>query len=104
MADADKYREKGVDDIICITVNDAFVAAAWRDASAATGKVRILADTVADFSKALGLDIDLTPRLGSVRSKRYSAYVVDGEIRILNVEEDGTGLSCSLSPSLLSQI
>lgn len=79
---------------------------AWKEANEAEGKVRILADTNAEFTKALGLEVDLTAALGSVRSKRYSAYVVDGEIKILNLEEEGngTGLTCSLSPGLLAQI
>lgn len=92
-----------MDDIICLTVNDAFVTAAWKVQSGAAGKVRILADPNAAFAKALGLEIELGA-LGGIRSKRYSAYVVDGEIKMLNVEEDGTGLNCSLSPSLLSSI
>lgn len=104
VADADKFKEKGVDDVVCVTVNDAFVCAAWKDAHNAGGKVRVLADPAAAFTKALGLDLDLTAALGNVRSKRYSAYVVDGEIKVLNVEADGTGLSCSLAPGILSQI
>lgn len=104
VADADKFKEKGVDDVICVTVNDAFVCGAWKDANNAAGKVRVLADPAATFTKALGLDLDLSAALGNVRSKRYSAYVVDGEIKILNVEADGTGLSCSLAPGLLASI
>ena len=106
IADADKYREKGVDDIVCITVNDAFVAGAWAEAQGAQGKVRILADSHAALTKALGLELDLTGPfgLGGLRTKRFSAYVVDGEIKIINLEPDNTGLTCSLSPSLLSKI
>eukprot|EP01040_Poterioochromonas_malhamensis_P007879 gene7879-8518_t len=67
-------------------------------------KVRVLADVNAELAKALGVDIDLTAVFGSVRSKRYSAYVVDSEIKVWNVEADGTGLTCSLSNGLLAQI
>lgn len=91
---------------MCITVNDAFVAAAWGEALNATGKVRILADANAELTKALGLELDLTGPfgLGGLRTKRFSAVVVNGEITALNVEPDGTGLSCSLAPSVLSQV
>ncbi len=106
MADSDKFRAKGVDDIVVITVNDAFVAGAWGESLNATGKVRILADSHGELTKALGLELDLTGPfgLGGLRTKRFSALVVDGEITILNLEPDSTGLSCSLAPSLLSLI
>jgi len=104
VADADKFKAKGVDEVICVAVNDAFVCGAWKDAHKAEGKVRVLADPAGQFTKALGLELDLSAALGNSRSKRYSAYVVDGEIKVLNVEADGTGLSCSLAPGLLSQI
>jgi 2-Cys peroxiredoxin 5 len=106
IADADNYKGKGVDDLVCITVNDAFVAGAWADAQGANGKVRILADSHANLTKALGLELDLSAPfgLGGLRTKRFSAYVVDSEIKVLNLEPDNTGLTCSLSPSLLSQI
>jgi len=103
IADADKYKAKGVDEIVCITVNDAFVTGAWKEQSGATGKVRILADPNATFTKALGLDFELGV-LGGIRSKRYSALVENGEIKVLNVEEDNTGLNCSLSAGLLTAL
>ena len=87
--DYSKFKAKGVDDIVCISVNDAFVCKAWQVACGAEGKVRVLADPSAEFVKSIGLDIDLTAGLGNVRSKRFSAYVVDSEIRALNVEADG---------------
>ena len=106
IADAPKYKEKGVDDIVCITVNDAFVAGAWKDAQGAGGKVRILADSNAELTKALGMDLDLTAPfgIGGLRTKRFSALVVDSEIKVFNLEPDNTGLTCSLSPSLLAQV
>ena len=95
-----------MDEIVCITVNDAFVAGAWGEALDVAGKVRILADSDAELTKALGLELDLTGPfgLGGLRTKRFSALVVDGEITVLNVEPDGAGLTCSLAPSLLSQV
>ncbi len=87
-------------------MNDAFVAGAWKAAQGAEGKVRVLADSHAELTKALGLELDLsTPfGVGGLRTKRFSAYVVDSEIKVLNIEPDNTGLSCSLAPSILSQI
>lgn len=106
--DAKAYKDKGVDDIVCISVNDAFVCGAWATACEAEGKVRVLADANAELTKALGMEIDLTAPfgLGGLRSKRYSALVVDGEITVLNKEpeEASTGLTCSLSNSLLDQV
>ncbi len=106
IADAEKFKAKGVDDLVCITVNDAFVAGAWAVAQGANGKVRILADSHANLTKALGLELDLTTPfgLGGLRTKRFSAYVVDSEIKVINLEPDNTGLTCSLSPSLLTQV
>jgi 2-Cys peroxiredoxin 5 len=63
----------------------------------------MLADTNAEFVKALGLDLDLKV-LGGVRSKRFSAVVEDGVIKALNVEPDGTGLTCSLADPVLKQL
>jgi 2-Cys peroxiredoxin 5 len=58
----------------------------------------------AQLTKALGLELDLTAKLGSVRCKRYSALVEDGIIKYLNVEPDGSGLTCSLAPAILSEL
>ena len=87
-------------------MNDAFVAGAWAESLGAEGKVRILADANAELTKALNLELDLTAPfgLGGLRTKRFCALVEDSEIKILNVEADNTGLNCSLSPGLLSQI
>lgn len=104
VADFDKMASKGVDLVVCVSVNDPFVMAAWGEAHSATGKVRMLADTTAAFTKAVGMDFDATPVLGNVRSKRYSMVIEDGVVRHVNVEPDNTGLSCSLSNALLSQL
>jgi len=97
----DKIKEKGVDLVACIAVNDPFVMAAWGDANKATGKVRMLADTCAEFTKAVGMELDLTAALGSVRSKRYSMVVENGVVTKLNLEPDGRGLTCSLAPEVI---
>ena len=69
----------------------------------AGGKVRFLADASADFAKKLGVSFDGTAGvLGGVRSKRYSAYIVDGVIKKINVEPDGTGMTCSAASDTLA--
>lgn len=101
---ASAIKAKGVHDIVCVSVNDPFVIQAWGEQLKAEGKVRMLADPAAAFTKALGLDLDLTGKLGSVRSKRFSALVDNGVVTKLAVEPDGAGLSCSLAPAFLAEL
>ena len=89
VAKYDDLKAKGVDEIWCISVNDAFVMGAWGRDQHAAGKVRMMADGSADFTKKLGLDLDLTARGMGVRSQRYSMLVEDGFVRQLNVEAAG---------------
>ena len=84
---ADKIKAKGVDNIICISVNDAFVMDAWSKASNAE-EILMLADGNGHFTKAIGLDMD-TSDFGGVRSMRYSMLVEDGEVVQLNIEDPG---------------
>ena len=86
---ADAFKAAGVDEIWCISVNDAFVMGAWGRDQHTGGKVRMMADGSADFTKATGLVLDLTTRGMGVRSERYSMLVVDGVVRTLNVEAPG---------------
>jgi len=79
----------GVDEIWCVSVNDAFVMGAWGRDQHTAGKVRMMADGSADFTKATGLVLDLTARGMGVRSERYSMLVVDGVVKTLNVEAPG---------------
>lgn len=72
---------------------------AWGTQFGTKGKIRMLADPSANFVKALDLTIDLPP-LGGVRSKRFSMVIDNGVVTELNVEPDGTGLSCSLADRL----
>ncbi|KAK3914234.1 Peroxiredoxin-5, mitochondrial [Frankliniella fusca] len=99
IADADKLKSQGVSEIVCISVNDAFVMDAWGQAHKTEGKIRMLADPSAQLTKELGLEQNLPP-LGGVRSKRFSMIVESGVVKTLNVEPDGTGLSCSLANNL----
>merc|ERR1719384_1797593 len=101
VAAAADLKAGGVDEIVCVSVNDPFVMEAWGKDQSAGGKVRMLADTTADLTKALGLELDLTAVLGNVRCKRFSMVVEDGKVTKLNVEPDGTGLTCSLADKII---
>jgi peroxiredoxin len=82
-------RAKGVDEIWCLSVNDAFVMGAWGRDQKAGGKVRMLADGSAHFAKALGLELDLIERGMGMRMTRFSMLVDDGVVKHLNVEAPG---------------
>jgi peroxiredoxin len=79
----------GVDEIWCVSVNDAFVMGAWARDQKTAGKVRMMADGSGDFARATGLTLDLTARGMGLRSNRYSMLVVDGVVKSLNVEAPG---------------
>ncbi len=89
LQNADKLKAAKVDEIWCLSVNDAFVMGAWGREQSAKGKVRMLADGSGLYSKALGLEMDLVARGLGVRSQRYSMLVDDGVVKTLNVEEPG---------------
>jgi glutaredoxin/glutathione-dependent peroxiredoxin len=84
-----ELRAKGIDEIWCVSVNDAFVMGAWGREQKAQGKVRMLGDGNGDFTKALGLEFDLTARGFGVRSQRYSMLVENGVVKSLNLEAPG---------------
>ena len=84
-----KLKAKGVDEVWCVAVNDAFVMAAWGRDQKAAGKVRMLADGSAEYTKKLGLELDLVARGMGVRAQRFSMLVEDGVVKQLNVEAPG---------------
>ncbi len=84
-----ELKAAGVDEIWCVSVNDAFVMGAWARDLKAAGKVRMLGDGDAAFTKATGLTLDLTGRGMGLRSNRYSMLVKDGKVTSLNVEAPG---------------
>ncbi|ESO83571.1 hypothetical protein LOTGIDRAFT_169267 [Lottia gigantea] len=100
----DELKAKGVDRVACISVNDPFVMAAWGKSANADGKVRMLADTCAEFSKNVELTVDRKERLGNIRSQRYAMVVKDGVVEALQLEPDGTGLSCSAAKDILALV
>ena len=83
------FKAAGVDEIWCLSVNDAFVMGAWAREQKTGTKVRMLGDGSGDFAKATGLVLDLTTRGMGVRSNRYSMLVKDGKVATLNVEGPG---------------
>jgi peroxiredoxin len=82
-------KAKGIDEIACVSVNDAFVMQAWGESAGVADKVTMLADGNGDFAKALGLVMDGTKFGMGVRGSRWSAVVNDGVVEQLNVEEPG---------------
>lgn len=96
---ADKMKADGVSEIVCVAVNDPFVMSAWGVQHNTKGKVRMLADPSGDYIKALDLGTNLPP-LGGFRAKRFSMVINNSKVEELNVEPDGTGLTCSLANKL----
>ena len=86
---ADEIRKKGVDDIICMSVNDAFVMKAWGEARGAGDKVRLIADGNGDLTKALGLDFDGSGIGFGLRAQRFAAIVQNGVVKKLAVDAGG---------------
>ena len=98
----EQFKAAGVDEIWCLSVNDAFVMGAWARDQHTQGKVRMLGDGSADFAKATGLTLDLTARGMGLRSNRYSMLVKDGKVVSLNIEGPGK-FEVSDADTLLAQ-
>lgn len=99
---AEAFKAAGVDEIWCVSVNDAFVMGAWGRDQKTAGKVRMMADGSADFARATGLTLDLNARGMGLRSQRYSMLVKDGVVKTLNVEGPGK-FEVSDADTLLAQ-
>ncbi len=102
-AHADDFRAKGVDTIACLSVNDAFVMGAWGKDQDAGDDIVMLADGNADFTKAVGLEMDGSKFGMGTRSQRYSMLVTDGVVKQLNVEQGGE-FRVSTAEHLLGQL
>lgn len=102
VAEFDAFKAAGVDEIWCVSVNDAFVMGAWARDQKTGSKVRMLADGDAAFTKATGLTLDLTGKGLGLRSNRYSMLVKDGVVTTLNVEGPGK-FEVSDAATLLTQ-
>ncbi len=96
------FKAAGVDEIWCLSVNDAFVMGAWARDQKTDGKVRMLGDGSAEFAKATGLTLDLSARGMGLRSTRYSMLVKDGKVASLNIEAPGK-FEVSDAATLLAQ-
>jgi peroxiredoxin len=97
-------KAKGIDEIACVAVNDAFVMGAWGRDQKAEGKVRMLADGSGDFTRALGLELDLSKGGLGIRSKRYSMLVDDGVVKSLNVEQQPGQVDVSGAEAMLKAL
>jgi peroxiredoxin len=102
VVNAEEFKAAGVDEIWCLSVNDAFVMGAWAKDQNTAGKVRMLGDGSAEFAKATGLTLDLTSRGMGLRSNRYSMLVKNGVVVSLNVEGPGK-FEVSDAQTLLAQ-
>lgn len=101
---ADAFRAKGVDEIALIGVNDPFVMKAWREASGAGDAVTFLADGNADYSRALGMDIDASAGNMGTRCRRFAAIVEDGTVRELGLEDGPKGVTASGAEAMLGKL
>ncbi len=85
----DAVKSKGIDEVWCVSVNDAFVMGAWGDNLKVGKKVRMMADGSAEWTKALGLELDLVARGLGVRSQRYAMVIDNGVVKHIAVEGPG---------------
>jgi peroxiredoxin len=85
----ERLKAKGVTDVICMAVNDAFVMGAWARDQKTAGKIRMMGDGSANYTKALGLEFDLSARGLGLRCQRFSMLVDNGVVKVLNVEAPG---------------
>lgn len=100
----DALKAKGVQEIAVTAVNDPFVMKAWAEATGGTGKITYLSDGSAEFAQATGLSLDMTSRGLGMRQQRFSMYVDDGEVRILNIEETPGTADKTGADAILQQI
>lgn len=99
---ADAFKARGIDAIVCTSVNDVFVMNAWGKDQACGDKVQLVADGDAAFTKATGLELDLTGKGLGVRNQRFSMLIEDGVVKVLNI--DPSGFDKTSAQTLLSQI
>lgn len=105
MRTKDQFDAKGVDEIICVSVNDPFVMKAWGESTGATDAgLTMLADAASEFTKAIGMDFDAPPAGLIARSKRYAMLVDDGKVVALNLEENPGACEISAGEGLLEAI
>jgi peroxiredoxin len=91
---ADAIKAKGIDEIVCVAVNDCAVLAAWAREHGAAGKISMVSDGLCEFTRTVGLEQDLSERGLGMRSKRYSMLIEDGKVSEIHVEPPG---ACEVS-------
>lgn len=100
-----QFDARGIDEIICVAVNDPFVMGAWGEATGATGAgLTMLSDAASEFTKAIGMEFDVPPAGLFGRSKRYAMLVDDGKVVALNIEENPGVCELSAGEGLLESI
>ena len=100
---AHDLRKSGIDSVVCLSVNDAFVMDAWGKSQNVGNAVQMIADGNGDFALAIGLEEDRRDRGMGLRSQRYAMLVEDGVVKVLNVEPPGE-LSASSAEAMLEEI
>jgi len=101
----DEFAERGVDEIICVSVNDPFVMGNWGDATGANDAgIAMMGDPEAAFTKAIGMEFSAPPAGLIDRSKRYAMLVMDGEVKVLNEEENPGACEVSAGEGLLEDM
>jgi peroxiredoxin len=104
VANADKLKAKGVDEIVCLSVNDPFVMHAWAEQHGAQGKITMLPDGNGELTKALGLEMDGRGAGLGTRSKRYSMMIENGVVKSLEVEEKPGDVSVSAAEACVLKL
>ncbi|GAB4843442.1 hypothetical protein Ancab_013404 [Ancistrocladus abbreviatus] len=99
-----KFKAKGIDSVVCVAVNDPYVMNGWAEKLQAKDAIEFYGDFDGSFHKSLDLTIDLSSALLGIRSHRWSAYVEDGKIKVMNVEQAPSEFKVSGGDQLLSQI
>ncbi len=97
-------REKGIDDVICVSVNDPFVMSHWQNVSGAGEKVRMLPDGNGDFTKKMGLDVDGSHLGMGTRSKRYAMIIENGKVTALDIEDKPGDLDVSSASVCMAKL
>ncbi|KAL2580042.1 hypothetical protein AAZV13_15G098000 [Glycine max] len=100
----DKFKAKGIDSVICVAINDPYTMNAWAEKLQAKDAIEFYGDFDGSFHKSLELVTDLSGALLGTRSERWSAYVVDGKVKALNVEEAPSDVKVSGADTILGQI
>ncbi|KAE9594664.1 hypothetical protein Lal_00037434 [Lupinus albus] len=100
----DKFKAKGIDSVVCVAINDPYTLNAWAEKLQAKDAIEFYGDFDGSFHKSLELVTDLSGALLGTRSERWSAYVVDGKIKALNIEEAPSDVKVSGADTILGQI